>query len=104
MIKLHEKYIRVYPYLFKNFEERRILTQEEVVTEDWGMLPLLHRNLWGTFNPVALNEAFQEENKVVSGNIKRKPKQIKEESNNSEKAEEFYENLTSEEVEPVDLD
>jgi len=104
MIKLHEKYIKVYPYLFKNFEERRILTQEEVVTEDWGMLPLLHRNLWGTFNPVALNEAFQEENKSISRNIKKRPKPVKKAEENSPKQEEFYENLISEEGEPVDLD
>lgn len=106
MIKLHEKYIKVYPYLFKNFEEKRILTQDEVEVNEWGMIPLLQKHLWGIFNPVALNEAFQEENKVVSDNIKRKPKQIKEKEN-SEKQEEFYENLISEEVEdgrPVDLD
>jgi hypothetical protein len=104
MIKLHEKYIKIYPYLFKNFEERRILTQSEVTSEDWGMIPLLHKNLWGTFNSVALDESFQEENKSISRNIKKRPKPVKKAEENSPKQEEFYENLISEEGEPVDLD
>jgi len=64
MIKLHEKYIRIYPYLFKNFEERRILSSEEVSREDWGMIPLLQKNLWGTFNASALDKDFQLESKT----------------------------------------
>jgi len=74
MIKLHMKYIKIYPYCFKNFAEKRILTQEEVKIDEWGMIPLLHKYLWGTFNPTALNEAFQEEEKVTRKNVKKKTK------------------------------
>lgn len=92
MIKLHEKYIRIYPYLFKNFEEKRILTQEEVESEEWGMIPLLHKHLWGTFNSVALDEAFQEENKATKTNIKKKPKKVKENPvEEKQTTEDYYE-------------
>jgi hypothetical protein len=92
MIKLHEKYIRIYPYLFKNFEEKRILTQEEIGCEEWGMIPLLHKHLWGTFNAVALDEAFQEENKAMKNDTKKKPKKVKENlTEEKQPTEDYYE-------------
>lgn len=99
MIALHEKYIRIYPYLFKNFEEKKILTQCEVEASEWGMIPLLHKNLWGTFNPVALDEAFQLENTVKS---KYKPKKVKKEEKKEE--EETEEEEVLEETEEISVD
>lgn len=89
MIEFHEKYIRVYPYLFKNFEERRILTQDEVIVEDWGMIPLLKKNLWGTFNSEALNQDFQLEEKEVRKLPKKsRPRKVKQPEREEELAEE----------------
>ena len=85
-IKVHEKFISVFPYAFKNFEEKRILSVSEVSSEDWGMIPLLHKYIWGTFNPVALNESFQEENKIEKTIKKKKPRGL-----NSEKKEDVIE-------------
>ena len=90
MIKLHEKYIRVYPYLFKNFEEKRILTQSEVIREDWGMIPLLKKELWGTFNGIALNEDFQLETTDTRKEVKRRPKKLQEKKTEVEEEQESY--------------
>lgn len=64
ILKLHEKYMKKFPYVFKNFAERKIVSVNEVDVEEWGMVPLLHKYLWGTFNAIALDEAFQAENKA----------------------------------------
>jgi hypothetical protein len=61
MIKIHEKWMKIAPYAFKNLEERRILGISEVDSNDWGMLPLLKDHLLGNFNVNALNEDFKEE-------------------------------------------
>lgn len=63
LIKIHEKWMIIAPFAFKNFEERRISSSATVNEEEWGMIPLLHKSLWGNFNPTALNESFQLENK-----------------------------------------
>jgi hypothetical protein len=102
MIKLHEKYIKVYPFIFKNFEERRILTQAEVLNEEWGMIPHLKKELWGTFNATALNEDFQEENKVSRKEVKRRPKKIQEKK--EEEYEEYYEDQYLNDEGLVDLE
>jgi len=83
ILKIHSKYMTRFPYAFKNFEERRILTTGIVNEEEWGMIPLLHKHLFGTFNAVALNEDFQKEIK----NPKIKPKKVKEQK--LEEEEEF---------------
>ena len=63
-IKLHEKWIRILPWAFKNYDCKRVLTLSEIPCTEWGLVPLLHQNLIGNFNPKALEESFQEENKV----------------------------------------
>jgi hypothetical protein len=102
MIKLHEKYIKVYPFIFKNFEERRILTQSEILNEDLGMIPHLKKELWGIFNAVALNEDFQEENKVTRKQVKRRPKKLQEQK--EEEYEEYYEDQYLNDEGLVDLE
>ena len=62
MLKVHEKFMKIFPYAFKNFEEKKIFRVSEVDKEEWGIIPLLKKNLWGNFNPVALNEDFRKEN------------------------------------------
>lgn len=93
VIKLHEKYIKIYPYIFKNFEEKRVLMQCEVSVEEWGMIPLLQKNLWGIFNPTALDEDFQRENKKVFKKVKKKPQALQ------EREEEYEEYLLDDEIE-----
>jgi hypothetical protein len=61
LIKIHEKWMKIAPYAFKNYEERRIMGICKIDLEDWGMIPLLREYLYGTFNAVALNEDFQKE-------------------------------------------
>jgi hypothetical protein len=81
LLKIHSKYMIRFPYAFKNFEERRITCFSEVDECEWGMIPLLQKNLWGTFNPVALNEDFQKENTITTKKTKSKPiNQIEEET------------------------
>ena len=53
--------MKIAPYAFKNYEERRIMGICEINQEEWGMIPLLRDYLYGTFNPTALNEDFQKE-------------------------------------------
>lgn len=76
IIKLHEKYLKVFPYAFKNFEERRVRSQEEISALEWGMIPLLKKHLLGNFNPSALNEDFQLENKTIEKVRKERKKKI----------------------------
>jgi hypothetical protein len=103
ILKLHEKYIKKYPYMFKNFEEKRILTVSEVESTEWGMIPLLHKNLWGVFNPAALNEDFQLEFKED----RKKPKKRRPEKLNKQEEETVEEDLIdtyTDEEGIVDLD
>ena len=63
LIKIHDKWMTIVPFAFKNFEERRISSTSEINESVWGMIPLLHKFLWGNFNAQSLNESFQLENK-----------------------------------------
>ena len=103
MIKIHEKYIKIYPYIFKNFEEKRVINCSEILIEEWGMIPLLHKYLWGTFNPVALNEDFQKESSLQGKKVKKKIKKVQEEV---KKEVEEYEEVFSDDSQDdfVDLD
>jgi hypothetical protein len=65
IIRIHEKWMKIVPYAFKNFEERRIIGIDEVHVDEWGMIPLLKENVLGNFNTTALNEDFQEETKIL---------------------------------------
>jgi len=97
VLKLHSKYLRIFPYAFKNLEERRILCFEEVDVKEWGMMPLLHRYLLGNFNSSALDKDFQLENKFsqeITKKRKKKINTIKEENREEEKIEEILEDDT----------
>ena len=99
LLKIHSKYMIRFPYAFKNFEEKRIVCFSEVNQDEWGMIPLLHKNLWGTFNAVALNEDFQKENSVINKKTKSKQiDQIEEETIE----EELYDEYDEDDI--VDLD
>jgi hypothetical protein len=74
IIQIHEKWMRISPYAFKNLEERRVLGIEQINEEEWGMIPLLKTDLIGTFNSSLLNEDFQKENKVPKEKKKKKKK------------------------------
>jgi hypothetical protein len=97
MIKIHEKWMRIAPYAFKNLEERRITGISEIHVNEWGMIPLLKEHLLGTFNSSTLNEDFQKENKIPVVKPKKKkqhtaqPSLIEDEETVSE---EFIENET----------
>lgn len=76
IIKIHEKWMRITPYAFKNLEERRILGISSVSVDEWGMIPLLREELLGTFNSSLLNEDFQKENKAPIEKKKKKQKPV----------------------------
>ena len=85
IIKLHDKFMHVYPWVFKNLSQNRILTSIEVPVEEWGLIPLIYKYLLGNFNSVALAEDFHIENKISIKNKKNKP--IKESKEQKEKGE-----------------
>ena len=72
LLRIHEKWMKITPYAFKNFVERRVHCSEVIVLTEWGMIPLLHDYLFGTFNAVALNEDFQRENALPRPKMKKK--------------------------------
>lgn len=74
IIKIHEKWMKIAPYAFKNFEDSRIVGLREIENFDWGMIPLLQTNLIGNFNPIALNEDFLLENVQPKPVVKKKKK------------------------------
>lgn len=80
LLKLHAECLQKYPYAFKNLDERRILSINEVESLEWGMIPLLHKHLLGNFNARALESDFTEENKFVPTPVRKKKEkdQIKE--------------------------
>ena len=79
MIKLHEECMMKFPYAFHNFEEQHIAVLNEIDKEEWGMIPLLHRHLFGNFNTTALKKDYLTEHaKPVI--LKRKPKVKKEQT------------------------
>jgi hypothetical protein len=102
MIKLHEKWMKIVPYAFKNFEDSRIVGLSEVENFDWGMVPLLQKYLLGNFNAEALNEDFQEEHLP-------KPEKKKKEKKNplkieTETASEAYDMIEADFVDEEDLE
>lgn len=74
IIQIHEKWMRITPYAFKNLEERRIIGISQINEDEWGMIPLLKTDLIGTFNSSLLNEDFQKENKAPKVKKKKKKK------------------------------
>lgn len=64
-VRLHDKFMHVFPWAFKNFDVKRIRVVTEVEISEWGMIPLLYKYLIGNFNSTGLNEDFQKENKLV---------------------------------------
>lgn len=80
IFKLHSKYMRIFPFAFKNLEELRTLHVTEILAEEWGMIPLLHSHLLGNFNKSALDADFQLENrewKTITKKKKRTPAEVK---------------------------
>ena len=75
LIKIHDKWMTIVPFAFKNFEERRISSTSEINESTWGMIPLLYKFLWGNFNAQSLNESFQLENKKRP--IRERKKEVK---------------------------
>ena len=65
MVNVHDRYMEIFPWAFKNFLEHRICSSMEVDVDEWGMIPLLKKELMGNFNPCALMEDFKKEKKVV---------------------------------------
>lgn len=63
-VQLHDKYNKIFPWVFKNFNSTRIRTAVEIKPEEWGLIPCLHKYLFGNFNLSALNEDFQKEIKI----------------------------------------
>jgi hypothetical protein len=98
LLSFHKKLMKRFSYSFKNFEEKRILSGEFVDASDWGMIPLLQKNLWGTFNPVALNEDFQKEMKSPKRmkKVKRSTEQEDLEAEDLRKLEEEQEKIEME--------
>jgi hypothetical protein len=76
VLKLHSKYLKIFPYAFKNLEERRILNFSEIDSSEWGMVPLLHKYLIGNFNSTALDKDFQLENKELPKITKKRKKKV----------------------------
>jgi hypothetical protein len=81
IIKIHEEFIKRVPYAFKNFKESKISIVNKIDKEEWGMIPLLHRHLFGNFNIEALKKDYTTENtvpvkKVVKQKEKKKEKEI----------------------------
>ena len=74
IIQIHEKWMSIIPYAFKNYEERRIMIINDIDESEWGMIPLLKDYLFGNFNSIALNEDFQKENKSPTIKVKKKQK------------------------------
>lgn len=63
IVMLHEAILEEIPFVIKDFELHRIKISSEIPVEEWGMIPLLRKDLWGTFNPAALMEDVKRENR-----------------------------------------
>jgi hypothetical protein len=103
IVRLHDKFMHVFPWAFKNFQNLRIRTAVEVPVDDWGMMPLLYKYLIGNFNATALNEDFQKENKVV----KKKPfdgKKVEKEKEEEEEQVEYSEEQQAIDQAEFDID
>jgi hypothetical protein len=89
---IHDKYINTLDYNYKNFDVDRIVSYSEIEPEIWGLIPLLHKNLFGNFNIEALIKDYKKENKVV----KKQPRKIKKETKSETKGETVSEVITNE--------
>lgn len=58
---IHDKYINTLEYNYKYFDTNRIISYNEVQSEEWGFIPLLHKNLFGNFNIEALINTYKKE-------------------------------------------
>lgn len=90
-IQIHEKWMKITPWCFKNIEERRIIGISLVEHNEWGMIPLLKDSLLGNFNAILLNEDFKKENKISIKKTKNNipTKTLIEEDEKQETYEEF---------------
>lgn len=102
IVKVHDKYLQVFPWAYKNFIDLRIRTSIEIDPEEWGMIPLLHKYLIGNFNPVGLNDDFQLEIKKKPRRFFNQEKKKTEEVDEEEKLE-IYEDLNSSEFDDLDI-
>lgn len=75
IVKIHDKFMKVFPWTFKNYVSHRIKTSIEIQPQEWGMIPLLYKYLFGNFNATALNEDFQHENRTIKKIEKQVPKE-----------------------------
>lgn len=92
LVKIHDKYIKVFPWAFKNFIFNRIKTSIEINSEEWGIIPLLYKYLFGNFNVSALIEDFKQEIKTPIKIIKNQNfKKSKKENKQIEEQEEMIE-------------
>lgn len=98
LLRIHETWMRIVPYAFKDFDERRLITVEEIMNEEWGTIPLLHTHLFGTFNSSALNEDFRRE----SAENRKRPVSSREKQVTEEK--EKPEETVSVDLETVDFE
>ena len=103
IIQIHDKWMKIAPYAFKNLEERRIIGLSEVEISEWGMIPLLKEALLGTFNAKLLNEDFQKENQEPIIKKKKKKKSQPVENKKVEDVNE-YEEIIFDENGMIDLD
>lgn len=101
-IRIHDKWMKITPYAFKNLEESRIIGLSEVETSEWGMIPLMKESLLGTFNARLLNEDFQKENREpVKKKKKKKPQPTESQRVEDENG---YEEIILNENGMIDLD
>ena len=103
IIQIHDKWMKIAPYAFKNLEESRIIGLSEVEVTEWGMIPLLKEALLGTFNARLLNEDFQKENKepIIKKKKKKKSQPVE---NKKVEDENEYEEIIFDENGMIDLD
>ena len=71
--------MKKFPHAFKNLEERRLLIANKIDVEEWGMIPLLQRHLFGNFNTTALKKDFITEHRHAPIKLRvKKPKKVEE--------------------------
>ena len=63
ILHVHEKWLNLCPYAFKDYDDSRICNISEISSDEWGMIPLLQQHLFGNFNVTALISDFDIENK-----------------------------------------
>ena len=75
LIAIHEKWNKAFPHLFINLEQRRILSGKLIEMKDWGMIPLVKSELFGSFHSSLLEKDFNKQYRTPD--IKRKIKEKK---------------------------